>query len=67
MDIVIESIWAACSLSNLLPALFGVIVGIAIGALPGFSVTMGVALPCPALNPISKRSHLEVEIFIYSF
>lgn len=47
MDVVIESIWAACSLSNLLPALFGVVVGIAIGALPGFSVTMGVAVLFP--------------------
>lgn len=47
IDIIIESIVSACSLSNLIPALFGVVVGIAIGSLPGFSVTMGVAVLFP--------------------
>ncbi len=47
MDTVINAFLTACSLANILPALFGVVVGIAIGALPGFSVTMGVAVLFP--------------------
>ncbi|MCE0495636.1 tripartite tricarboxylate transporter permease [Vibrio salinus] len=47
MDIIVQAFLSAVSWANLLPALFGVSVGIAIGALPGFSVTMGVAVLFP--------------------
>lgn len=65
MDIVLDSILAACSLSNLLPALFGVVVGIAIGALPGFSVTMGVAVLFPLTLMFDGNGGIMMLLGIY--
>ncbi|AVF04343.1 MULTISPECIES: tripartite tricarboxylate transporter permease [Devosia] len=56
MDIVIETLGAVFALKPFLALVMGVVLGIFIGALPGISATMGVALVLPftyGLDPMS--------------
>ncbi len=56
MDIIIDTLGAVFALKPLLSLVLGVVLGIFIGALPGISATMGIALALPftyGLEPMS--------------
>jgi len=56
MDIVIETLMAVLGLKALAMLVLGVVIGMVVGALPGLSATMGVALALPftyGLDPMA--------------
>ncbi len=65
MEVIIHAFLAATSWQNLLPALFGVSVGILVGTLPGFSVTMGVAVLFPLTLIFPQMGGIMMLLGIY--
>ena len=64
-SIIWSSVVTVCSIENLFVLFAGMVVGIIIGALPGLTATMGVALALPLTFAMEPVTSLVLLIAIY--
>ncbi len=64
--LMIEGVLLALEMSNILWALVGVVIGVLVGAVPGLTATMGIALAVPVTFVMSPESGMIMLCGIYA-